>query len=93
MKLYLEPLQTAGEGDGAPRRVARRGRWYEVHRVAETWSAADRWWMSPDLTGRHRAYYRVEVLPRAPGQPAGGFCRHWDIFEEAGQWYLSRVLD
>ena len=86
MKLYLEPIHVQTDA-GMPSRVLWRRQPYKVLEVEEKWLYHGRWWTTPQLRGRCRRYFRLEVAL------ASGTKAVLEIFEEHGRWILSRVQD
>ncbi len=87
MRLYYEEIGVRAGADGTPIRLRWRQRTYRTAIIHERWRWNGKWWTTPDLRGRCRRYYRVGSIT-----PAGAhLCL--ELFEEAGQWVLSRVLD
>ena len=87
MKLYLEPIHVTPARDGWPADLMWRGTRYVVAERQEKWLYGGKWWTTPGLVGIQRRYYRVTT-----NTPAGSVVV-MEVYEEAGSWVLSRVLD
>lgn len=88
MKLRNEPILVQRDADGDPIRFIWDGRLYHIVRTVETWSWDGKWWLTGDLKGWSRWYYRIEA--RAAG---GRNLITLDICKQAGCWMISREDD
>lgn len=82
MRLLMEPVEVDVRQD-VPVALRWRRRGYRVVEVAQRWTYRGRWWTDPALAGERRTYFRLRCEPAV----------HFEVFERAGQWILSRVLD
>jgi hypothetical protein len=87
MKLLLEPIQVQVNDKRQPVRLMWRLRPYRVKAVQEMWLYRGQWWVTPQLRGHRRLYYRVECVT------LNGMTICFEIFHQWGRWTLSRVLD
>jgi len=86
MKLLQEPIEVQTRR-GVPHRVTWRHRAYPVRGIEEKWLYNGKWWVTAQLVGQARRYYRLEVE-----SPVGGDAT-MEVFEEEGGWVLARLQD
>ena len=95
MKLFQEPIEVQVR-DGLPVALRWRGCIYRVAQVLQEWAWRGRWWTDARLRGESRHYFRVTCALSSRGHrrfrplpPSTSL----DIYERAGAWVLTRVLD
>ena len=96
MKLILEEIEAQTDASGALQQFLWRKRLYAVRRVLESWRYDGGWWLDTELKGQQRHYHRVEACTaglrrRSRASDDATLCL--EIFQENGQWVLSRLLD
>jgi hypothetical protein len=92
MKLIMEEVRVDTDESGQPRQMRWRKRLYHFSQVLEQWQHNGEWWLTPDLGGAQRRYCRVtatHIQMKTPSDEPLSM----EIYEEAGQWVLSRLLD
>lgn len=87
MKLYLEPVQMTLTATGSPARLIWRRKSYLIINIEEQWLHCGQWWLTPQLQGLQRHYYRVLATT------GGNSPLTLELYQEAGAWMLSRVMD
>ena len=92
MKLITEEIRVDTHDGGQPRQMHWRKRLYHVVLVIEQWQYNGEWWLAPDLSGAQRRYCRVAATHMQMNTPSSEILT-MEIYEEAGQWVLSRLLD
>jgi len=103
MKLLMEPIAMETRA-GEPLAFCWRQRAWRVQEIAQRWQYRGRWWLDVTLHGEMRRYYRLACVPGRrmappPASPGGSAARQpppvldVEVFECAGAWTLSRLLD
>lgn len=92
MKLIMEEVQVDTDNGGLPRQMRWRKRLYHFAQVLEQWQYNGDWWLTPDLGGTQRRYCHVIATYTQMSTPSNEPLS-MEIYEETGQWVLSRLLD
>jgi hypothetical protein len=74
---------------------------YHFVEVLEQWQYNGEWWLTPDLGGAQRRYCRIAAIcdtaicdtAICAQSKVSGEETLLEIYEEGGQWILSRLLD
>ncbi len=97
MKLIVEEVQVYTGDSGQPQQMRWRKRLFHFAQVLEQWQYNGDWWLTPDLGGTQRRYCRVAAICNAAicaqGKVPDEETLSMEIYEEGGQWTLSRLLD
>ncbi len=88
MKLRMEQIHVKVDEKGAAKIIVWHAKKYRVLEVQERWLYAGKWWLTGDLNGRRREYWRLRVQNLYTRSESV-----WEVFRENGQWTLSREMD
>ena len=96
MKLITEEVRVYTNDSGRPQQMHWRKRHYHLVQVLEQWQYNGEWWLTPDLGGAQRRYCRIAAIcdtAICAQSKVSGEETLLEIYEEGGQWILSRLLD